>query len=232
MPDATGTFWKIMFRTIKKQLSQFEAETLSSQFPKPSQSQTNSFTKTKTTSTMMIKFTVVLTTLFLAMTGINADKLRSLRNGPPGPGGFRGPKGGFGGRCGGIDESDLVDLECPDNSASEPDCALRNGELGTWLCRTIFESLTGESDSWSTCGNATRALPLDKCGCCDGACPVECTCGCPLQDVADAGVLVTMARPSGEGNERCLKPEKAISLIAKPGGRFQCVTECPVVVVP
>jgi hypothetical protein len=190
---------------------------------------------------MMIKFTVVLTTLVLAMTGINADKSRGLRSGPPGAGhdghdhgedggqgGGRGNGGGFRGPFGGIDESDLVDLSCPDDVDNEPDCALRNGELGAWLCRSIFDPLTGESDSWSTCGNATRALPLDDCGCCDGECPVECTCGCPVEGVADAGVLVTMARPSGEENERCLAPEKAISLIAKPGGRFQCVTECPV----
>jgi hypothetical protein len=181
----------------------------------------------------MIKFTVVLTTLFLAMTGIKADKIRGLRSGPPGAGlredSGRGGRGdGFRGPFGGIDESDLEVLSCPDDVDSEPDCALRNGELGAWLCRTIFDRLTGESDSWSTCGNATRALPSDACGCCDGECPDECTCGCPLDGVADTGVLVTMARPSGEENERCLAPEKAISLIAKPGGRFQCVTECPV----
>jgi hypothetical protein len=172
---------------------------------------------------MMTKFNVVLTTLFLAMTGITANG--GLRSGPPGPG---GREDGFRGRgpFGGIDESTLVDLACPVNDVvNEPTCALRNGELGTWLCRTIFEPLTGESDSWSTCGNATRALPLDECGCCDGVCPVECTFGCPLEGVADAGVLVTMARPSGETNEKCLAPEKAISLIAKAGDRFQCVTE-------
>jgi hypothetical protein len=203
---------------------------------------------------MMIKFTVVLTALFLAMSGVNADadNVRGLRNGPPGgPGGGRGDDSrggggergggggggggggpGPGGPFGGIDESELVDLSCPDNSASEPDCALRNGEPGTWLCSTIFEPFTGESDLWSTCGNATRALPLDECGCCGGVCPEECTCGCPLEGVADAGVLVTMARPSGETNEKCLAPENAISLIAKAGGRFQCTTECPVVAVP
>jgi len=91
--------------------------------------------------------------------------------------------------------------------------------------------IMGESDSWSTCGNATRAIPLDDCGCCEGACPAKCTCGCPLEGVADAGVLVIKlikTRPSGEGNETCLAPEKAIALIAKPGGRFQCLTEYPV----
>jgi hypothetical protein len=39
--------------------------------------------------------------------------------------------------------------------------------------------------------------------------------------VTDAGVLVTMARLSGEENERGLASEKAISLIAKPRGRYR-----------
>jgi hypothetical protein len=48
-----------------------------------------------------------------------------------------------------------------------------------------------------------------------------------MEGVADAGILVIRVRPSSEENERCLVPEKAISWIAKPGGRFNCVTECP-----
>jgi hypothetical protein len=201
----------------------------------------------------MTKFTIVITTLFLAMTGISATRTGGLRSGPPGPEGPGGPGGrpgpggpggpggmgnGFRGPFGGmVDESALVDLSCPDTNAAanEPDCALRNGELGTWLCRTamMVEPLTGESDSWSTCGNATRALPSDECGCCDGVCPVlECTCGCSLEGVADAGVLVAKtSRMASVGEEHehetCLAPEKAISLIAKPGGRFRCLTECP-----
>jgi hypothetical protein len=223
----------------------------------------------------MTKFTVVLTTLFLAMTSINADKVRGLRNGPLGDegprgtrrlmmgghkgghshkmvslarlgrrweegmegghshkgghnkGGFNYPKEDFGRDCGRVDESTLVDLSCPDNSANEPDCALRNGELGNWLCRTVFAPFTGESDSWSTCGNSTLTLALDGCGCCDGACPVGCTNGCALNGVTDAGVLVTETKPKGEVVQECLTPEKAVSLIAKPGGRFQCVTASP-----
>jgi hypothetical protein len=133
----------------------------------------------------------------------------------------------------GGERPELVDLACSnDAAAEEPECALRNGELGNWLCRTIVDPLTLDSDSWSTCGNATRALPSDACGCCDGDCPEECACGCPIEGVADAGVLVTMTRKSGEANEKCLAPEKAISLIAKPGDRVQCATECPVVEVP
>jgi hypothetical protein len=196
---------------------------------------------------MMTKITVVLTTLFLAMNSINADKVRGLQRGPSGDegprstrrlmmgghshksghskGGFKYPKEDFGRDCGHIDESTLVDLLCTDNSANEPDCALRNGELGDWLCRTVFAPFTGESDSWSTCGDSTLTLALDGCGCCDGECPVGCTNGCALNGVTDAGVLVTETKPKGEVTQECLTPEKAISLIAKPGDRFQCVVE-------
>ena len=199
----------------------------------------------------MTNFTVVLTTFFLAVTSINANRVRGLRSGthgdegPRGPrrlmmggrmrghshkgghskGGFNYPKEDFGRDCDRVDESTLVDLSCPDNRANEPDCALRNGELGDWLCRTVFAPFTGESDSWSTCGNSTLTLALDGCGCCNGVCPVGCTSGCALNGVTDAGVLVIETKPKGEVTQECLTPEKAISLIAKPGGRFQCVIE-------
>jgi hypothetical protein len=205
---------------------------------------------------MMTKFTAVLTTLFLAMSSINADKVRGLRSGPPGAEGprgtrrlmhgmhdksgknghdhghgshkgrgFGGPKDDYGGKCAHVDESALVDLSCPAFVANEPDCAFGDGELGTWLCRTMFDRFTGESDSYSTCGNATRALLLDDCGCCEGACPVECESVCSLNGVAGAGVNVTETGPSGEEHYACLAPERAISLIATRDGRFQCVTE-------
>jgi hypothetical protein len=185
---------------------------------------------------IMIKSTVVLITLFLAMTGISADKLggdRGLKGkhhkgskGSKGPKGWEGPKDEFGGPCSKFNETLLEDLSCPTDIDNEPDCAVRDGELGTWLCRTMFDRFTGESDSFSTCGNATRALPFDYCGCCEGACPVACTCGCTLEEVADAGVLVTETGPEGDTRERCFAPENAISMIAKPEGSFQCVTEC------
>jgi hypothetical protein len=131
---------------------------------------------------MMTKFTVVLTTLFLTMSSITADKVRGLRSGPhsdEGPrgtrrlihnhdhdhdhghggrkGGFGGPEDDFGEKCAHIDEPALVDLSCPALAANEPDCAFRNGELATWLCRTMFDRFTGESDSYSTCQRYARA---------------------------------------------------------------------------
>jgi hypothetical protein len=141
---------------------------------------------------IMIKSTLILTTLFLAMTGTSADKLRSVRGlkGSHHGGSKRskrskgpkrgGPKDDLGGPCSNFNETLLEDLSCPTDVDNEPDCAVRDGELGTWLCRTMFDRFTGESESFSTCGNATRALPLDDCGCCEGACPEECTCGCTV----------------------------------------------------
>jgi hypothetical protein len=99
---------------------------------------------------MMIKFTIVLTTHFLAMIDINADKISGLRSDHPGPdlrendvggredGGRGGRRDGFRGPFGGIDESELIVLSCPKDVDNEPDCALRNGELGAWLCRAIL----------------------------------------------------------------------------------------------
>jgi hypothetical protein len=189
---------------------------------------------------MMTKFTVVLTTLFLTMSSITADKVHGLRSGPPGDEGPRGTrrlmhdhdhghggrKGGFGEKkCAHIDDSALVDHSCLAFVANDPDCAFRNGELGTWLCRTMFDPFTGESDSYSTCGNATRALLLDDCLCCEGASSVECESVCPLDGVAGAGVLVTETGPSGEEHQLCLAPERAMSLITTRDGRFQCVIE-------
>jgi hypothetical protein len=177
----------------------------------------------------MIKLTVVLTTLFFAMTSINAHNIRGFHGGRPGGGGGR-PAGGHPNKPP-FGESESVDLACASDPEIEPVCALRNGQPGDWLCRTIVDPDTLDSKSWSTCGNATRARPeVDACGCCEGVCPVQCTCGCPLEGVVDAGFLVAYyTKPSGEaGLEKCLAPELAISLIANPADRFSCVTECPV----
>jgi hypothetical protein len=62
----------------------------------------------------MTKFTVVLTTLFLTMSSITADKVHGLRSGPPGDEGPRGTRRlmhdhdhGHGGRKGGFGEKNV-----------------------------------------------------------------------------------------------------------------------------
>jgi hypothetical protein len=147
---------------------------------------------------IMIKSTVVVTTLFLAVTGISAEKLRGVRGlhgshhghkgmgshkGKRGPKGWGDPKDEFGGPCSQFDETLLKDLSCPTDVDNEPECDVRDGGLGTWLCRTMFDRFTGESDSLSTCGNATRAQPMDDCGCCEGALPLNAPVGAPWREL-------------------------------------------------
>lgn len=77
---------------------------------------------------MMTKFAIVLSTLLLAMTGINAQRGGPRRGGRPAP--------GPGLRPGPFYEGNFVDLSnvCTDVNPAEPVCALRNGEAGAWLC--------------------------------------------------------------------------------------------------
>jgi hypothetical protein len=171
--------------------------------------------------TQMIKINVVLTALFLAIAGANAQ--------------FRGGnKNGFarGGRGRPNNGEGLVELSCEVADEPEPACALRDGDLGTWVCRNVTKPDTEEFNVFSTCANTTRALPSDTCGCCDGICPTACTCECTL-DEADGGgpgFLLTVSKKFGEPEQKCFAPEKAISLVAKPRDRFQCVADaaCPV----
>jgi hypothetical protein len=197
----------------------------------------------------MIKINFSLTTLFLAMASTSAQ-IRGTRSGFLGnilenilPEDGIGNLGGIGslgsgsfiemltdsfgaGQFSDIFDSFLVELGC--EPASEPACALPGGEPATWVCRTVSEPWTGDSRSWSACTNTTRTLPFDECGCCNGICPDACTCGCPWED-GGTGVLITVTKPWGEPEEKCIASEKAISLVATPGDFFQCVTEGPVV---
>jgi hypothetical protein len=65
----------------------------------------------------MMTFAIVITALFVAMTGISVDKDRGLRSGTPstgGPGGLGGITDDVRGPYGGIkDESALLDLYYP-----------------------------------------------------------------------------------------------------------------------
>lgn len=154
--------------------------------------------------------------------------------GPGGRGGPEGPGGPFGG-----DFEDVVfaNLTCTD-VAGEPDCALpfprRGGEdvLGTWVCRTLYNPITGAGSSFSACINTTRALETDTCGCCDGTCPDPCGCTCDLDDTAD-GVIVLHDHnfPNGTSTTeaRCVSPERAVTMVAR-GTRFTCATDCSVTV--
>lgn len=67
----------------------------------------------------------------------------------------------------GFVEAELVDIACSDEWA----CDARNGEAGTFVCRSKFNPLTGESRSKSICIPSGKALKTDECGCCGEECP-------------------------------------------------------------
>lgn len=69
---------------------------------------------------------------------------------------LRGMKGKRGGRGGG--NNDFVDLTCDASNA----CDLRNGEGGTWACRTRTDSTTGEDTSEAKCIPADKARAIGK----------------------------------------------------------------------
>ena len=162
----------------------------------------------------------------------------------------------------------FTSLACTDDN-SEPVCASRphhhreggggmDGDsrnnassipIGTWVCRTLYDPLTGDPEVFSACVNAaSEALPTDACGCCDGTCPAVCTCRCDLPDGSgNPGVLGTLkmmpmmmmepphwddtngtAVDAGHWNatapEICVPSEVAVSMVAME--QLTCVTEC------
>ncbi len=108
----------------------------------------------------MIKSTVVLTTLFLAMTGISADKLggdRGLKGkhhksskGSKGPKGWEGPKDEFGGPCSKFNETLLEDLSCPTDIAMSPTAPCATASLAPG---SVVPCLTASRE------NPTRSPP-------------------------------------------------------------------------
>jgi len=121
------------------------------------------------------------------------------------------------------DESPFVNTTCPESSTTaEPDCFARRGEVGSWVCRTLYNPFTGEAKEFNDCITETRGLETDTCGCCGGVCPPTCPCECEMRN-GETGVLVT-----GSEGERsiCVPAERAVSMIV--ADRFSCVEECPV----
>jgi hypothetical protein len=124
-------------------------------------------------------------------------------------------------------------LSCPlsgSNTSDEPACAATpNGDLGVWVCRSLTNPFTGESQSLSVCADSNHTIvAVDKCGCCGGSCPqvCECTCTTPF---GDEGVRVAMiGTMMGEvaAIEVCMDSKFAVGLIGASGDVARCVTNC------
>jgi hypothetical protein len=127
-----------------------------------------------------------------------------LGDGPEGPG-PEGPDRGDGrgkgigrgvGRPGdfiGRNETLFLNMTC-DESPGDQDYACdlpREDEEGMFVCRTRYDTVTGEMNEFPMCIPPDRAMEGDECGCCgidENACPKPCGCTCEL-DAGRDGVV-------------------------------------------
>lgn len=169
---------------------------------------------------------------------------RFLKNGPPNDG-FGPKKGGPPGLRDVFDEY-LTSITCPE-VADVPECQPppnpRKSSFddisidgdGTWVCRTLYNPVTGETlEPQTICiDGEDGALSTDVCGCCEpDGCPSICDCGCTTRNNED-GVLVDFEVESDDGDEdsldlttECLPSSVAVSIIALSQGAVTCNTSC------
>jgi hypothetical protein len=128
--------------------------------------------------------------------------------------------------------------ELNENAAEGGSSCIRNaaGDTGNWVCRTLYDPVSGIPSTDSVCAVPDVTLETDQCGCCNGVCPGQCVCPCNLigQGGQGTGFLVALASSSEQsmvapqllfGGERCMRETSAIELVAR-NDRFTCVTTC------
>lgn len=81
---------------------------------------------------------------------------------------------------------------CPVNTNNTTPCLIggskyQNATSGAWVCRTLYDIVTGVADKFSACVDTTHFLTTDACGCCNGVCPstAPCTCACNITSRGD-----------------------------------------------
>jgi hypothetical protein len=172
------------------------------------------------------------------------------QRGPGGPGGFGGPGKDMDGP-GAPPGVTLFNNTCPADTSTTNGCFVGrpgNKTRGAWVCRTIFDLVTGEERTFSACVALNGFIETDTCGCCDGTCPSTDPCGCacnmtgsfgppfnrelqgpgdrrrsPPRSQTTTGVLVTML-----DEEKCVPANISVKLTTGPGffGQGTCVTSC------
>ena len=142
------------------------------------------------------------------------------RNG--GRGGGQGMfEGGFGnskgyGMLGGMYGGELFNtLNFTTIDCAEPQlCGLRGNETGILVCRTFKERYS--LHMFALCADEEKGLDGDDCGCCDEACPTECTTPCENEEG-----LVLMAYDEYPEKTRCVSPLDSVTNQLR--GRLVCV---------
>ena len=144
----------------------------------------------------------------------------------------------------------FVNDSCPvDTSTTSPCYVGRNETRGSWVCRTLFDVLTGEERQFSACVDSKHFLTTDQCDCCGGVCPSVAPCGCACNITNDdsndddrlrrylkrgdddddkpknkTGVLVTVGSTT-----QCVPAAASVKIVTGSGffGPASCVTTCP-----
>jgi hypothetical protein len=136
------------------------------------------------------------------------------------------------------------------DDAAASECLQPTGEPGAWVCRTLYDPVSGDPNKSSVCADPDLTLASDECGCCNASidsdgttdggaaavaaavatsCPLQCTCPCNLQGRGDgtgALIRVLTGRVADiPGFERCMSINKATQLTGS-NERYQCVETC------
>lgn len=100
---------------------------------------------------------------------------------------------------------------------------------GVWVCRTLYNPVTGVANNITSCSAPSRGLEKDQCGCC-GDCPEVCTnCPCELRRGEEGNLDGVYIQFNGENRTRtrCVDPAVAATALAFPGDRVTCPETCP-----
>ena len=120
-------------------------------------------------------------------------------------------------------------MDCAVENSTEAECFGRRGEPGAWICRTLFDVVTGKPYSFSACIDVDESIGAsnDVCGCC-GECPTECSCPCDDGDGKKGDVKVLDAENPDDGGH-CVNPKMAKRLVSNAGllgPRHVCDVSC------
>lgn len=122
-------------------------------------------------------------------------------------------------------------LNCSSEVRSVSECNL-TPFTGVFVCRQFFGILSYNSEH-SVCvrnfaEGATLGFEHDTCGCCGGACPAECPCGCgePDEDGVQGSVEIQPVLIFDKMLPPICVPRGVARQLVAWGGRVVCNTEC------